>query len=119
MTLNYLKNNKNDGDILYLYYGGEHLFNYYLNKYKINMSNTVFGVKSREDPQKYLEQINLLRGNGRVWVFFPDIHRTKNINEEQYILFYLDHVGKRITSVRNGRSAVYLYDLNNQRVEKY
>jgi hypothetical protein len=56
------------GDRIYVYYGAEPAFRYY---YRSNLDNWINGIFSREDPTKYLQQLDdVLQHQYRVWMVF-------------------------------------------------
>lgn len=66
--------------------------------------------------KEYTEELNKLKGRGRVWVLFSSNVPKEGINEEKFYLYYLETLGKRLDSFgRAGISAVYLYDLGRKK----
>ncbi len=55
-------------DRIYIYYGAKPAFRFL---YRRNQEQLVYGIKSREDPDKYLYQLDkILSTSGRVWLVF-------------------------------------------------
>jgi len=110
--LTYITEKQIDGDILYLYYGAQPAFDYYKPFYYIGNLNVVQGIAfSREDPIKYIKEINQLKGNQRVWFLFSHNCSWCIVNEEEYIVRHLNKIGKRINKYSSSGSNVYLYNL--------
>lgn len=57
------------GDEIYIYYGARYAFSYY---YRDNGDNWIVGVSGRDQPEKYLRQLDeeLLPAQNRVWLVF-------------------------------------------------
>lgn len=102
----YLKEHRQPDDIVYVYYGGQQVFAYYARRLDVNRDNIVQGIASRDEWQKYLDDLDRLRGNSRVWLFFSHAY-----SEEAFFLSYLDHIGKQLDTYKDVRASIYLYDL--------
>jgi hypothetical protein len=112
--LSTLSENKQDLDSIYVYYGAEPALRYYAPLYGLSRSNYIVGVVSRSKPNLYKQDIDKLRGNKRVWIvfshncyFFPC-----KVNEEEFILQYLDMIGAKLLEIKQPGSSLYLYDLS-------
>lgn len=105
-VLSYLKEHKQDGDILYLYYGSTIAFKYYAESYGFKENDYIIGLKSK-NYLNYINDLNKLQGNKRVWILFSHINK----NEEEFFLSYLESVGKRLDSIERVGASAYLYDL--------
>lgn len=56
------------GDRIYIYYGARPAFTYY---YRSNVDDWIYGISGREQPDKYLQQLDvLLSKQYRVWMVF-------------------------------------------------
>jgi hypothetical protein len=105
-VLQYLKEHKQEGDILYVYYACQLVYKYYARRLGLDEENFIAGIMSREDWRKYLDDLNQLRGHERVWVFISHAY-----SEEDLFVAYLDQIGTRLAEAKDVRASVYLYDL--------
>ncbi len=110
----YVRTHRSAGDILYLYYGAALPFEYYSERGLISPMTEVIGTESRQNWKSYIEELDKLRGNKRVWILFSHIYRAPGVDEERIFLEYLDRMGKRLESSQAAGAAVYLYDLSAQ-----
>ncbi len=61
----------------------------------------------------YLYDLNKPKGHKRVWILFSAAIIKDRVDEEKYIVFHLDTIGKRLEFFgHSGVAAVYLYDLS-------
>jgi hypothetical protein len=107
----YLKANRQDKDLIYVYYGVFPAFEYYAPFYGFGPQDYFSGTYSRADPQKYLDELGRLRGIGRAWFFFSHVYRSPTLDEKEFILEYLDRVGTRLDEFEAPGVSVFLYDL--------
>jgi hypothetical protein len=106
------------GDRAYIYYGGEKAFLYYARRYGLAAGDYVLGSCAREDPRRYLRELDGFRGSPRLWLVV-----THAVPEELAALQnYLDQIGTRRASFeaglvpgarRSDRARVDLYDLSD------
>jgi hypothetical protein len=106
------------GDRAYVYYGGEKAFLYYARRYGFTAGDYVLGGCAREDPRRYLRELDRFRGAARLWLVV-----THAVPEETAaIRGYLDRIGTRRASLeagqvpggrRSDRARVDLYDLSD------
>ena len=117
-VLQYLENNQQPGDILYVYQRGIYQFQYYAQKYGYDRGDYIVGVEdldhidgkdlSEPEWQRYKADLDNLRGNNRVWLLFSHA----NIDpENRAIKEYLDKIGTKQDSFTTKGSFVYLYNL--------
>ena len=111
-ALAYIQENRQDGDIIYVYYGGRVAFDYYQDSFGLNSANVINGVMSRDDPKKYLEDIKKLRGHDRVWFVFTHNCDTCVVHEQRYYVQHLNKTGIQISRLHAPGTNLYLYDLN-------
>lgn len=105
-VVKYLKEHRQSGDPVYVYYGGQQVFAYYARRFDLDPQGVIQGIASRDDWQQYLGDIDRLRGLPRVWLFFSHAY-----NEEAFFLAYLDSFGQRLETATDIRASVYLYNL--------
>jgi hypothetical protein len=128
----YLSAHRQDNDVVYVYYGAEPVFRYYLPFYGLEKVHVVWGCAPRGAPlpflacpQKpdrnyrsenrqnlnvYFHQLNQLHGKGRVWILFSHVSFPR-ANEEALFLEHLDLIGRRLDQLNTKGSGLYLYDL--------
>jgi hypothetical protein len=111
-VINYVREHRQAGDILYLYYASHHAFEYYSSSHGFNKNDYIVGVASRDNWRNYVEDLDKLRGNKRVWIFFSHVCNWKGADEEKFFLYHLDNIGTRLDSFKSDGAAVYLYDLS-------
>jgi len=97
-------------DLIYVHFGASSAFKYYLDRYGLSNSDYSIGTDQIGKPEKYIAEIDSLRGNERVWFVFS-LHGPSNAREQAIFLDYLDKVGKRLKVCTSPGAASYLYDL--------
>jgi hypothetical protein len=111
-VIEYVRNHRSKGDMLYLYYSSARPFDYYRERHLIEPMDEIVGRKSREDWKLYREDLDNLRGKGRVWVLFSHVYPfSPGFDEERLFLDYLSGMGKRLDGVREAGASAYLFDL--------
>lgn len=121
-VVEYMDARRLDGDKIYVYSGAFKAFSYYADRFGIDETEYVIGgrdvfeVIGFRDLNVYVDEINQMRGNDRVWFIFSNVSNTRytggQINEEAFHVFYLDNIGERLDQFRIHRATVYLYDLS-------
>lgn len=106
-SLTYLKDNLRESDQVYVYYFAEPAFSFYLRKYDFGDINYFVGGKHQENPEMYLEELNEL--DSRVWFLFTHVFENASINEEDFIIDYLDENADRKREYRAPGTSVSLY----------
>jgi hypothetical protein len=118
-ALSYLSQNKRNRDLIYIYHGAQPAFNYYAPFYNFSGKYFEMGIDARGAPAKYIQDINNLIGQGRVWFIFSHVpvSQDKNTNERLIFLNYLNQIGKQKRSFTSKQKDVYLYlyDLSVQK----
>ncbi len=110
-AMSYLSQGYQDTDLIYLYIGAEPAFAFYAPLYGFDRDDYIVGVWARNDPTHYLEDVDKLRGNPRVWFVFSHNCSWCTVNEQDFILEHLDKIGVKRGELVSGSAAVYLYDL--------
>jgi hypothetical protein len=87
---------------------------YYGPRYGLAEGDYVLGTIARRDTSRYLEQLDDLGGNARVWVIFSHTTEKRGVDEERLFLDYLDQIGTRLDAVRSVEASAYLYDLSGK-----
>jgi hypothetical protein len=109
--LQYSAEQRQPGDLLYVYYNGRPQYLYYAPRYGWTEGNTVMGICSRLRPAAYIDDLVRLRGRPRVWLLFVDGKAAEGYDERKLMLSYLDHVGRRLDDQVSVGASLYLYDL--------
>jgi 4-amino-4-deoxy-L-arabinose transferase-like glycosyltransferase len=109
-SLDYIADNFQTGDTIYLYYASINAFEYYKKRYN-TFDNYITGIEARQNWTNYYKDLEKLQGNKRVWIVFSHIATTYGVDEEKLFVSYLDIIGKQLQSFHASGSAAYLYDL--------
>ena len=110
-ALTYYQANRTNHESLYVYYGAKDAFKFYKKRFGIDNSEYIIGNAGREDWQIYNEDINNLKGKGKVWFLFSHVTIWFGVDEEKYFIHFLNRIGKQIKSYKAHGASVYLYDL--------
>jgi hypothetical protein len=110
----YYQAKRQKDDIIYLYYGAQGQFRYYSKFLKIENDHPIFGIERIENLNKYLADIDKLKGYKRVWFLFSHTISINGINEEKFYLKILNNNGRLIDSRFAEGASIYLYDLSNK-----
>jgi len=108
-AMEYLRDHRQNGDLIYVYYWAEHAVRYYAPKYGMCMCQFTLGADHHSQPELYRPELDALRGRERVWFLFSHVYENDTFNERDYILDYLNSVGKLQREVRMPGTSVYLY----------
>ncbi len=103
-----IKELKQPGEVIYVYYGANAAFQYYAQRFGFKEEECIFGIGAREDTHRYNEDIQKLNQYKKVWLIFSHIHE----NEDEIILGYMDKIAKRECRVKNPHVAAYLYKVD-------
>jgi hypothetical protein len=79
------------GDRMYVYYGAGPAVIYYADRYGVDPGAYMLGGCHRGDPRRYLQELDALRGQPRVWIAIT--HAVPFFHEREAILAYLDAIG--------------------------
>ena len=114
-VLAYLKDHRQPGDLIYVYHHHRASFLYYAPKYGFTPDDYVLGEDEREhwnnaENEAYARDLDQLRGR-RVWFVFSYVRTIAGVNEEEYVVRYLDRTGSRVDEIRRAGASAYLYDL--------
>ncbi len=114
VVINYVLKQEKSGDQLYLYYGAIPAFQYYKRKLGITKNIYIEGKDGRKNWNIYLDDLDKLRGNNRVWILFSHVYTLEGIDEEKFFLNYLNTMGTKLDEFKSFGASVYLYDLDNK-----
>ncbi len=112
----HLSQNKQDTDTIYIYHAAMPILRYYGPQYSLSEVEYFEGIRSHLEPEKYLEQLNTLNFDGRVWFLFSHVCRNKElclVDEEAYFIEYLDKKGTQLYKFQSSETSLYLYNLSN------
>ncbi|HXY62286.1 MAG TPA: hypothetical protein VEJ22_05075, partial [Nitrospirota bacterium] len=98
-------------DSIYVYYGAGPAFEFYAPLYGFARNDYILGSSARNDPDKYLRDIDKLKGGRRVWFVFSHNCSWCAVNEQLFILEHLDKIGLRRSEFLSDAASLYLYDL--------
>lgn len=112
-ALAYLSQHRQGSDVVYLYYMALPQYRYYAPFYGLEDIQPVDGIARRGRPIEYLADINPLLGKPRVWFVFSHSYRSGKLDEQVYIVQYLDQMGRRLDEYYSSGATIYLYDLAN------
>jgi len=109
--MSYLSQGYQSTDLIYVYIGAEPAFAFYAPLYGFDRNEYIVGVWARNDPARYLQDVDTLRGSPRVWFVFSHNCSWCVVNEQEFILDHLDKIGLKKGELLSHGAAVYLYDL--------
>jgi len=110
-----LSENWQPGDALFVSYGAAPAFRFYAERY--GLGDVDFQTSTASDysePSRILSHLDALDGNPRVWVLITHVYERGDFNEKDFILNYLDSIGKKKREFRHPGTSVhlFLYDLS-------
>lgn len=110
-VLRYMRQQWRPGDVAYIHYDAKPSFLYYAARNGFQPSDYLMGQCARFQPERYIEQVNQLRGRPRVWLIFEPGVGAWAFDEKRFILDYADAVGRRLDARFAIGASAYLYDL--------
>lgn len=111
-VIGYIRQNYQNDDELYVYYGARPAFLYYGEKYGFNDEDYIPGNAWRDDWGNYIAEVDKLNGNKRIWILFSHVWDGNGVDEQKLFLNLLDGMGTRLDSFAMPGAAAYLYDLS-------
>ena len=114
-VLAYVNDHRQPGDLIYVYHHQRASFLYYAPKYGFTPDDYVLGEDERthwdnQENPAYTRDLDQLRGR-RVWFVFSFVRTIAGVNEEEYLVLYLDRIGSRLDGIKHAGASAYLYDL--------
>ncbi len=109
----YIQKNRQPNDLVYVYYSTIPAFNFYAAQYGFGPQDYYLGVFSRDYPNKYIQELSTFKGRPRAWFVFSHNCIQCQVNEEEFILAYLDQIGRREDAFLGTGATAYLYDLSS------
>ncbi len=113
-VMSYLEHNRLNTDLIYVYYGAQYAFNYYAPAYDLEESDYIISISSRQKPEKYIQDIDKLLGNERVWVLISHNCSWCIVDERAFFLERFDEIGTKIDEIESINASAHLYDLSLQ-----
>jgi hypothetical protein len=114
-VVGFLKDNYQDGDALYVYYGAQYAFDYYKDRLGFDGGDYTVGIRSRENPESYLDDVSRMSPSSRVWFLFSHDYFASSVKGEAgYILAHLDCIGEKVDDHRVIGASLHLYDLSEE-----
>jgi hypothetical protein len=110
-ALQYIVNQYEEGDIVYVYYGAYNAFQYYQGRIGYT-GDHIAGTESRDDWSGYYNELQGLQGNERVWILFSHVATAFGVDEERLFTSYLNTWGELVAAHHESGAAAYLYDLS-------
>jgi len=109
-----LAENYKPGDVVAVYYAAQYAYRYYSYLMGSDLPAPVIIRPHGDEPQKYLQEVDRLRGSHRVWVVFSHKMAGDQGPEEPIILEYLDEIGRQQVKFEETGASLYLYDLASE-----
>jgi hypothetical protein len=116
-VISYVKQHQQPGDLIYVFQRGIYQFSYYASRYGYQPQDYINGVEdldqydgkkvSDQEKQRYMQDLNQLKGNQRVWILFA---HAVIPDEIKFYNAYLNQMGLRIDEFKADGAFVYLYD---------
>ncbi|HSA99584.1 MAG TPA: glycosyltransferase family 39 protein [Anaerolineales bacterium] len=108
-SMAYLREYSKPDDTIYVYYNAGPAFRFYAPKYGLALENTIIGTDHSADPQAYYAELDRLDNRKRVWLLFSHVYELDEFNEKDFILEYVDRLGRKVKEYRVPATSVYLY----------
>lgn len=106
-VLAYVAENRREGDVFYICRPAFPAYRYYAPRYGLDKFAVIRGIYAGHDWAEYREDVQQLKGRGRVWIIFSHYRD----DERKAVLGYLDELGSRLSDVQAQGSAAYLYGM--------
>jgi hypothetical protein len=115
-TIEHLRDSWKEGDAMFVSNGALSAFRFYAPFY--GLEDIPYEVGQREaykNPQNILSELDSFKGQTRVWILFSHVYERGEFNERDFVLNYLNQMGKKKREFRMPGTSVflYLYDLKN------
>lgn len=119
-VMSYVKQHEKPDDLIYVFQRGIYQFAYYATRYGYQPQDYINGVEdldeqdgkkvSEQEKQRYMEDLNKLKGYKRVWIVFA---HAVIPDEIKFYNAYLNQMGLRIDKFQADGAFVYLYDFSH------
>ncbi len=94
-VLEYIRKSREPDDKVYVYYGADMAFRYYQARYDIPAEAVIRGNSSRKTWDDYLADVEKVDGFNRVWLVFSHVWNKSGMDDERFLLYFLDKAGKQ------------------------
>jgi hypothetical protein len=112
-TMDYLSDSWKAGDKLFVSYWAEPAFRFYAPFYGLDEVSYISSeLADYPDQQKLKSRVEPLIGKERVWVLLTHVHEQRDFNERDFMVEYLDGVGRKRREFRRSGTSVYLFLYN-------
>ncbi|GAG16359.1 unnamed protein product, partial [marine sediment metagenome] len=108
-SIDYIENNIETHDAVYVYYGSSAPFQFYREINYVDIDNKIiFGTSHRGDFKKYYYELLNLRG--RVWLLFSHIFPfSGNVKESDYMIDFLIRNGSELLDKKRYKGSIVYY----------
>jgi hypothetical protein len=109
-SMQYLQENWQPGDAIYVSNGARAQFEYYAPLY--GLMNVHYISSPREDyqtPENMLRELDAFKGKSRVWILFSHVYEKGDFNEKNFIFDYVKGIGSKKREFRIPGTSVFLY----------
>jgi hypothetical protein len=113
-TMAMLSENWQAGDDIFISYGAVPAFRFYADRYGLGDVMYRSGeLSDYDEPTNLLSELGQMDGESRVWILISHVYEKEDFNEKDYLLEFLDTIGKKKREFRSSGTSVYLflYDL--------
>jgi hypothetical protein len=101
-------------DRFYVYYDAEPAFRWYAARFGLARNPALIGRSPRGDWDYYIADAAQFADCGRTWLVLSHLTERAGIDEERFLLYLADTLGKRVKSFRATGASAYLYDFSGQ-----
>lgn len=116
-VIQYVQSKRMPGDLVYVFHSAETGFKYYSPLYGLDQGQIIIGLNATQKKialQGFLDDVNELKGNRRVWFVFSDITDCGGCtgDKQAFYVNYLDQFGTQLDRFSAQNANAYLYDLS-------
>jgi len=95
-VLEYIRENGQPGDLIYLYYGGRATFDYYRSLYGLIGQNIIYGQDTQKTPQNFSKEFDTFPKDRRIWFIFSHVQTKHGMDERIFITDYIEKSGGQL-----------------------
>jgi hypothetical protein len=110
-VMSYLSKSRLNTDLIYIYHGTRPAFEFYAPLYGFARNDYIAALSDRNGLSRYIQDIDNLKGNQRVWFVFSHNFIRGDVNEQLFILEHLNEIGMKRSGFMDDGASVHLYDL--------
>jgi hypothetical protein len=108
-VIEYVNDNWQDKDLLYVYRFSIPAFTYYYQRKDLKHLNILYGDGISRELIDWEKESKKLLGKNRVWFLISHNYKFDSNSDEENLLNYFDVRGLRVESYREEGASVYLY----------